>query len=565
MPTVNDRLAVAARMPPWLPLVALFGIALAVRAVAASLVTFAPNEGSAYYVDVARNVVGGRGLVTDAMWSYATPPLVLPKPAFELWLPMATFLAALPMTLFGPTLGAAQLSSVVVGAAAAPLTWLVARDAARHLALDPRRTLGVSLGSGLAAAFLGPFLVAAVGPDSTTPFLTFAVAASLVVPRALGPERPSWRAGVILGVLLGLAYLSRQEAIYLGVIVLAVAIGASRAAPAVRSRGAQLVRLCTPIAAGGLIIVVPWLARNAAAFGTLFPGQALENVYLTTNEGIFAYADRPTLSGFLDQGLGRIVGHQVEAVWHDLFEVLVVPAFPVGLVGLVGAVVLWRSAALRSVSPLRVLLLSGLVTFAVTSLLLPVATRWGTFLHASGPLLVALIVLAVLVVDRVVARVSAFRRWDRPNPWLAAILVVALVAPLGVLQAVIVGAQSRALAERYAVLAAAVEAQPEMASAPRATGSPPAPRAALVTDHPIWLAELLDRPVIALPDEPPDDVVDLAHDFGARLILVVDVRGRYPDAFDAEGASACVTERPLGIDDPAERARLFVVEPGCRP
>ena len=44
----------------------------------------------------------GRGPVIDAIWSYATPPFTLPgKPAFELWQPMASFIAALPMPLPG--------------------------------------------------------------------------------------------------------------------------------------------------------------------------------------------------------------------------------------------------------------------------------------------------------------------------------------------------------------------------------------------------------------------------------------------------------------------------------
>ena len=34
--------------------------------------------------------VEGRGLVSDALWSYQTPPLVFPRPAFEVWLPLPT-------------------------------------------------------------------------------------------------------------------------------------------------------------------------------------------------------------------------------------------------------------------------------------------------------------------------------------------------------------------------------------------------------------------------------------------------------------------------------------------
>ena len=38
--------------------------------------------------------------------------LIFPRPAFEVWLPLPTFLAAIPMALFGTTFAAAQISSV---------------------------------------------------------------------------------------------------------------------------------------------------------------------------------------------------------------------------------------------------------------------------------------------------------------------------------------------------------------------------------------------------------------------------------------------------------------------
>src|SRR6266508_3851301 len=86
-----------------------FAVALAVRAWAASQLTFPRPEDVAYYVGVARNLVDGRGLVSDAIWSFQTPPLSFPRPAFEVWLPLPSILAAIPMKLFGPTFAAAQI------------------------------------------------------------------------------------------------------------------------------------------------------------------------------------------------------------------------------------------------------------------------------------------------------------------------------------------------------------------------------------------------------------------------------------------------------------------------
>ena len=81
----------------------LFVAALVARIVVASVIVFPKPEDTAYYVGVARNLLEGRGLVTDALWSFATPDLVIPHPAFEVWLPLPTFLAAIPMAFLGTT------------------------------------------------------------------------------------------------------------------------------------------------------------------------------------------------------------------------------------------------------------------------------------------------------------------------------------------------------------------------------------------------------------------------------------------------------------------------------
>lgn len=540
----------------WLLPLGLFSLALMVRLWAAGEIPFPANEGSASYVGVSRNLVEGRGLVSDALWSYATPPLILPKPAFEIWMPMASFLAALPMAVLGTSFAAAQVSSVLLGALVAPLVWLVARQAAMRASLSNGRVTIIALGSGLVAGAFGPFLMAAAVPESTTPLLVFGLAACLVMARMV--EHPRWLTGLLLGGLLGLAYLSRQDAMYLGLAYLVLAWGAT----AGRSGHARLrasLTFVAPVVTGGLIVVGPWLARNLDTFGTLF-GQTIETAYLRTNEQVFAYTERPTSSAYLAQGPLAIVGHQIEAMVHNLVEVLLLPAMPVGLLGLAAVVVLRRSPALRGPTALHALILSGFVTFLVTSLVFPVATRWGTFLHASGPLLAGLMVAAMLGLDAAVSRLAKRRGWSRSNLWLGPVVALALVVPFGLLQITAVSSQTETRAARITAAAAALERLPELAAAPRA-GDPAQMRAALISDRPIWLAEALRRPVIALPDEPPRAVGQLGADFGTRLVVILDERGRYPAGWLTPEGIGCLAEPPeqlLGPDDPALFLRLRI-------
>ncbi len=577
--------------------VSLFALAFVARIWAAGEVSFAPTEGSAYYVGVARNLVEGRGFVTDAVWSYAAPPIVVPKPAFELWLPMASVLAAISMAVLGTTLAAAQLSSAVVGALVAPLAWAVAREAAERNGLGAERADLVAVGSGLVVAVSAPFLVAVMAPDSATPFTTFAVAACLMMPAALGVRRRSPSSGrggervddataappssvlpgVVLGFLLGLAYLSRQEAIYLGLAYLVLLQAAARGRPA-SARRAIVTRRFVPVVAAGAAMIAPWSLRNLVTFGSPFPVGTLDNAWLTHNEQIFAYAHQPSLERFLEQGPSILV-NQFVGLTHNLFEVLLVPAAPVGFVGLLALVALRRSPAVAGVTALRALLVSGIVTYAIASLVFPVATRWGTFLHAAGPLLVALTVLTMLALDALVSAVRVRRRWSRSNAWLAPAAVLALSVPLAVLQVSTLASNTAVIETRFAALAGVLSREQGRAVAAREHGSGGAdgtasPRArrlsagtadVLVSDHPIWLAESLRRRVLALPDEPPRDVWRLAHDLGANLLVIVDGRGRYPAALDegADGAECFERVRPEQIagDTPA----IYRVLPQCSP
>lgn len=88
------------------------------------------------------------------------------------------------------------------------------------------------------------------------------------------------------------------------------------------------------------------------------------------------------------------------------------------------------------------------MTFLVTSRVFPVATLWGTFAHASGPLLAGLIVAAIIDLYVVVARTGTRRNWTRANLWLGPLVALAMVAPFGLLQLSSLSSQAETRAER---------------------------------------------------------------------------------------------------------------------
>ena len=528
------------RREAWISAAAIFLVALAIRVVAASTVVFPKPEDTAYYVGVARNLVEGHGLVSDALWSYQTPPLRFPRPAFEVWLPLPTLLAALPMAVLGATFRASQLVPVLAGSIVAVLAWRLAADVAAERSLPPGRARTLALGAGLTAAAYLPLVLHSTLLDSTIPFTALALGACLLMSRIVGDVRGARRRDprlIGLGLLIGLAALTRNEAAWLA---LAWVLIAWRAAGATRG---ERVRLIGVVGVVAFAIFAPWAYRDWVVFGNPLPGQALANALSVTGTDIFAWNDPPTVSRYLAVGPARLVEMRLGGITHNLFNVLVYLGIPISIIGLLALPWTGRARALRPV------LVVSLLTFAVTSLAFPVATTWGTFLHAAGPAHVLIIVSSVLALDGAIAAVGRRRGWSRPVAWLgpaltifAAVMFTAAILPT-------FGSGSEGTRRQYEALGRQLTA----------AGLPPERMGPVITNFPIWWAEAYRGQGLALPDERPADVLDLANHFGARyLVLFGDGHGAGPSALAAGGPGAdCFTE--LQLPEPADPADATAV------
>jgi hypothetical protein len=535
----------------WLSAGLVFVVALVVRAAFASSLAFPTPEDTTYYVGVARNVIEGRGLVSDAIWSFQTPPLVFPRPAFEVWLPLPSLLALPAMAVLGPTFDAAKISAVLVGSFVPVLAWRVAADVAEERGFPVGRARTLALGTGLTAAVFLPLVLFGALPDSTMPFAALALAATLLMTRLLRrpPAGSLLRDGRLLGLgfVLGLAALTRNEAALIALTWAGLAWWQG-------ARGLRLRLILVP-AAVALVVFAPWAIRDWVAFGNALPGQALANALSVTGFDIFAWKDPPTVARYLAIGPARLLELRVEGIWHNLANVLLAPGFPVSLIGL--AALPWTGRA-RSLRPLVVF---AIVSFLVTSLFFPVATTWGTFLHAAGAIHVLLIVSALLALDALVERAGVWRGWTRPVAWLGPTLAIASAILFSVALTGYAD-QSAQVARRYELLAE------RMAAIGRPLDATAGP---VVTDFPIWLAEALRIRTLALPDESPAAVVDLAAAFrGTRyLVMTDDDHGRWPAVVASAVPSAdCFHELDLGPppSDPADArslAKTRVFEIGC--
>jgi hypothetical protein len=564
---------------------AVFLVALVVRAWAATQITFPRPEDVAYYVGVARNLVEGRGLVTDAIWSFGTPPLSFPRPAFEVWLPLPAFLAAVPMAILGTTFAAAQVSSAIVGSLVCVLAWRLAADVAVARAMPAGRARSFAVGTGLACAVYLPLVHASVQPDSTMPFAALVLLGCLLITRfgrrlSLEGAREGIddfvtrterlvvrrsRVGLALAVVLGLAAMTRNEAIWLALTFALIEWSNARQAFSRWSDrlGAWGIRVI-PVAFFTFFVFAPWALRDWVVFGSPFPGQALTNALSLEGTDIFAWREEPTLSRYLAAGIPRLLELRWIGFVHNVMDVLVFLGIPLSIIGLLGLPGAWRASGAGAAAagdevasggaavgpatnPLRPLMLFSAITFAVATLVFPVSTTWGTFLHAAGAIHVLLVISALLVLDALIVWVGRRRGWTNPVAWLGPAFGIAGCLLFSFALLTTDGAAARGTALRYEALAAALED----GSTGIVLSQEPGP---VITDFPIWLAEATRHPTLALPVESPESVVDLANSFDppARLLVVTANNGGVWPAAILSGGPGSECFVPLSLPDPSD-------------
>ena len=531
------------RREAWLSAAIVFAAALLVRLWAAGQVTFPIPEDTAYYWGAARNLAEGRGLVSDALWSYATaardpvtgvPGFFFPRPAFEIWLPLPSLLGLVPMLAGGSTSYAMTLPvATALGALVPVAAWRIAADVAEERGLGAERARTLALGAGLAAAVALPLVLPSAHLDSTNAFALPALLACLLMARLVRrpPERLLDARLVALGLAIGAAGLARNEAAWVGLAWAAVAFAAWR-----RAGFGPVVRAIAVPALIAVAVMAPWLARDWLVFGSPLPGQAVTNAWAITGSEIFAWQDPATAADYLALGPAVWLQHRVDGFLHDLLDVLLVPGAPIAVVGLVALPWTARLGALR---PLLVL---ALVIFFVTTLVFPVQTRWGTFLHASVPAAVLLVVAGLAGLDEGLAWVGRRRGWTRPVAWLAPLFAVVGALLFMVPGVIAYGAQARGTEAAYRDLGRRMAA-----AGVTLDGAAP-----VIANHPIWLAEVHRVSALALPDEPVASVVDLARTFGAQVVILDGDHGGWPGRLASDPDASCL--EPVALSPPVNDA-----------
>ena len=474
---------------------ALFGAALVVRLFFATLLPFPPLDDPAFYVQTARNLAGGRGLIIDVIWSYQVPFMQVTHLSHEYWMPLSTFLIAPFVALFGDTLFAAQAPGAISGALLIPITYGLAR-----LVWPEDRRPAIAAAAPLIPAALPIYQSASA--DSAAPF---AVCASLaLIAGGLSIERRSAGWAFLAGALGGLAYLARSDGL---LVLLCIAAYIVFRFGFRRATIAPLLGLF----AGTAVTIGPWWLRNLAAFGQTQPVSPMVGIALQSYGQLFNWNEPPTLSSLLERGVGFVIDLRLKAVLHNL-RVLLTISFPYGLYGLPGLFLVKRPMIRLGLIYLVALLLTSALIFSVPTLS-------GLFYHSAAATLPWLAVGGVGLLRSVGAL-----RVGRP---IAVGLYLATLALIAIQSAVALPAAIADGAINQAKFARAAEWLRDNAPA----GQP------VIATQAHTLNYASDYPALTLPNRQGVDVLRrLAERYGARFVVVTERVGLYPDALDAAEA-----------------------------
>jgi hypothetical protein len=394
--------------------IALYVLALAVRAVLVAVFPDPAYPDSFYYVDVARAIAAGHGLNVDFVWIFAEvgnhlpSPAVLPIPSNAHWLPLASFIQAPFVALLGATAFANALPGILLGSLVAPLAFFIARDAgARPL---------VCVSAGVLSAVPGAATAFLAQPENFALLHPLVAATLWLTARGLTGDGRSF---ALAGLLAGLATLARKDGILIagaiGLVWLADRLRSWRARRGQRSWSRvddrPPISLLAGIGAFALFLVVmgPWWARQLAVFGSISPtsssGVALWIQHISQWNSI---TSDTSFQAFMAQGWPTIIGSRlqglIDASGNFVVMIASVVLLPFLLVG---------ALARRHSKDFGPWFVYTFVAFAGATFLYPLHVPGGAFIHTAIGLAPHAAILSMegvlVVVGAIAGRRSAWR------------------------------------------------------------------------------------------------------------------------------------------------------------
>lgn len=420
--------------PAYRPYWILLALALLFR-LATALLFHQPGYTDAYYYsNVAESLWRGRGFREDYIWNYLGRPLpaaAVGNPSSLYWMPFTSILIYFAYLLGGgPSFLASQMPGILLSAALAPLTFNLATT------IFGTGPVGRRYGwlAGWLVIFSGIYAGYFVQADNFAPFallsFAFLVCTTQALQRLTNGAPGVYRRTALAGSLAGLAYLTRVD----GLILLAVPfLCALLQWPRLKSVLPQTFKAVLLMLGLFVLVVSPWVIRNLAVSGQLFPGGGLKVLFWREYNDFFSFSKPLDLAYYLNLtqpevnwGLGPLMGSKVAALAENLLIVarsalFLTPFFIIGLFsrGISSAdqpahdltenqpssrLHLWQRPQFQP------FLVYTLLLYLAMSLAFTFPGTRGSLFHSSGGLLPYIFLVCVVGLDTAIAWLGRFSR-----------------------------------------------------------------------------------------------------------------------------------------------------------
>ncbi|MBI4730882.1 MAG: hypothetical protein HY781_01900 [Chloroflexi bacterium] len=485
-----------------------------------------------YYYAGGLQLAAGHGFTEPYLWNYLDDPAGLPHPSHAYWMPLASILAAIVPSFFGPgSWFAARIPFYLAVACLPPLT------AALAFSLTARRSLALT--SGLLAVFSGFYLPFLATTDTFALYMLFGGLFFLISKRQYVNLKASITNSFLLGLLAGLMHLSRADGLLWLFLAFITSLFSRKSGQSLLSTLCSILSVFT----GYLLIMAPWFARNYAAFGSFLAPGGSKLLWLTAYDEIFAYpASQLTFQHWWDSGLAKILAARSWSFGMNFATLFSVQGgiflLPLILIGI------WN---LRKDRRVQLAPLAWLLTFTAMTVAFPFAGARGGFFHSGAAVQTVWWALAPIGLERVIQWGRKRRGWNevqaRPVFLGGLVGMAALFSILVLALRIPTWGQESSL---YSGLNDYLEAGGMSAEAVVIVSNPPG----------FYLVS--GNPAIAIPDGNSEIILELAQHYGAEYLILeagstpVNLLPVYENPQDYPG---------LNYLGELEGARVFAIQP----
>lgn len=441
-----------------------------------------------YYFSVAESIARGEGLVEPFLWNYLDSPASIPHPAFTYWMPLPSLLTWPFIKLMGTSYFTARLPFIIL---ASLLPILSYRTAELLQGRTGERGRSIPCLAGILTVFSGFYVVYWPSTDNFAPFALAGGLCLFFCGRLM--EKNSPFLAFLAGAMAGLGHLARADG-FLLLLALVLLL------PDPERRKSAFISI-----AAYLLVMSPWLIRNAVVLGSPFPVFGAKTAFLTHYDDLFSYGKEISWRSYLAWGIGNIAASKLKATWLNLQTVLAVflmvflaIPFAIGLSGL------------YHIAFLRPFLLYAIVLFLVMTFVFTFPGPRGSLFHSGGALLPFITAISAIGVKTLS---QAWAKWRKVSPeplWklnCAAALSLALVVSLFALYRALGPGQWNLRGEKYRQ----TEAWLKQNAFPGAV--------VMVIDPPCFYY-YTKRSCIAIPNGDENTVLQVARRYNASFLLL---------------------------------------------